>query len=71
MEKMFFFDIDDTLYDLAEPFCKTCDVFFKGDLVLPMDELTGRVPGPRRERTIRKKAEEPEQEEDWRNRTDS
>ncbi|MBQ2659161.1 MAG: HAD family hydrolase [Erysipelotrichaceae bacterium] len=39
MEKMFFFDIDDTLYDLAEPFCKTCDAFFKGDLVLPMDEL--------------------------------
>ena len=39
MEKMFFFDIDDTLYDLAEPFRKTYEAFFKGGPVLPMDEL--------------------------------
>ena len=39
MEKMIFFDIDDTLYDLAEPFRKTFDVFFKNGPVLPMDEL--------------------------------
>ena len=39
MEKMFFFDIDDTLYDLADPFRRTCEAFFKDGLVLPLDEL--------------------------------
>ena len=36
---MFFFDIDDTLYDLADPFRKTCESFFKDGLKLPVDEL--------------------------------
>ena len=39
MEKIFFFDIDDTLYDLADPFRKTCEAFFKDGSVLPVDEL--------------------------------
>ncbi|MBO4920275.1 MAG: HAD family hydrolase [Erysipelotrichaceae bacterium] len=37
MERMFFFDIDDTLYDLADPFRKTCRHFFEEDV--PMDGL--------------------------------
>ena len=37
MDRMFFFDIDDTLYDLADPFRKTCRYFF--DRELPMDGL--------------------------------
>ena len=39
MEKMFFFDIDDTLYDLADPFRRTCEAFFKDGPLLPLDEL--------------------------------
>ena len=39
MERMFFFDIDDTLYDLADPFYKTCEGFFEDGLRLPIDEL--------------------------------
>lgn len=39
MERMFFFDIDDTLYDLADPFRKTCKDYYGNRTDPFMEEL--------------------------------
>ena len=39
MERMFFFDIDDTLYDLADPFRKACRHYYGNEMDPFMEEL--------------------------------